>query len=163
MTPTPSIAAVAVKLPPYQVSQAEAMSGLTGFGGPDFERFGASAGVDTRRIAMPLADTGVDVANFMVQHVQPNVMHIDYDLSRPKEGAREGAGANLLIEAEEAGEDLLNTVAAYNIDLVDLLLGSGHAVPSTVAQHLIANWPEGEITPFGGVLSRQKGATREVG
>ena len=58
MTMTPSIAAVAVEFPPYQVSQAEAMAGLTGFGGPDFERFGASAGVDKRRIAMPLADYG---------------------------------------------------------------------------------------------------------
>ena len=58
MTTTPSIAAVAVEFPPNQVTQAEAMSGLTGFGGPEFERFGASAGVETRRIAMPLADYG---------------------------------------------------------------------------------------------------------
>jgi alkylresorcinol/alkylpyrone synthase len=58
MTTTPSIAAVAVEFPPYQVTQAEAMSGLTGFGGPEFERFAASAGVETRRISMPLADYG---------------------------------------------------------------------------------------------------------
>ena len=58
MTPTPSVAAVAIEFPPNQVSQAEAMSGLTGLGGPEFERFGASAGVEKRRIAMPLADYG---------------------------------------------------------------------------------------------------------
>jgi alkylresorcinol/alkylpyrone synthase len=58
MTTTPSIAAVAVEFPPYQVTQAEAMSGLTGFGGPEFDRFGVSAGVEKRRIAMPLADYG---------------------------------------------------------------------------------------------------------
>src|ERR1700735_1058214 len=58
MTPTPSVAAVAVEFPPYQVSQAEALSGLTGFCGPEFDRFGASAGVEKRQIAMPLAEYG---------------------------------------------------------------------------------------------------------
>jgi len=58
MTATPTVAAVAVEFPPYRVSQAEAMSGLTGFGGPEFERFAASAGVQQRRISMPLADYG---------------------------------------------------------------------------------------------------------
>ncbi|WP_343576112.1 type III polyketide synthase [Mycobacterium sp.] len=58
MTVTPTVAAVAVEFPPHRVSQAEAMSGLTGFGGPEFERFAASAGVQQRRIAMPLADYG---------------------------------------------------------------------------------------------------------
>jgi alkylresorcinol/alkylpyrone synthase len=58
MTATPTVAAVAVEFPPHRVSQAEAMSGLTGFGGPEFERFAASAGVQQRGIAMPLADYG---------------------------------------------------------------------------------------------------------
>jgi alkylresorcinol/alkylpyrone synthase len=58
MTPTPSVAAVAVEFPPYQVSQAEALSGLTGFCGPEFDRFGANAGVEKRQIAMPLAEYG---------------------------------------------------------------------------------------------------------
>ncbi|WIM89972.1 type III polyketide synthase [Candidatus Mycobacterium wuenschmannii] len=56
MSPAPSVAAVAVEFPPYQVDQAEALSGLAGFGGAEFQRFGASAGVEKRRIAMPLAD-----------------------------------------------------------------------------------------------------------
>jgi alkylresorcinol/alkylpyrone synthase len=55
MTTTPSVAAVAVEFPPYQVGQVEALSGLTGFGGPQFDRFGARSGVEKRRIALPLA------------------------------------------------------------------------------------------------------------
>lgn len=105
--------------------------------------------------------TGVDVANFMVQHVQPNVMHIDYDLSRPKEGGREGAAANLLVEAEEAGEDLLNSVAAYNIDLLNHLLETGDAGASTVAQHLIATWPEENGRNFVAAYFTSKKAQRE--
>ena len=58
VTPSPSVAAVAIEYPPHQVGQREALSGLTGFGGPQFDRFGASAGVEKRRIAMPLADYG---------------------------------------------------------------------------------------------------------
>jgi len=58
MTHTPSVAAVAVEFPPYQVGQQEALSGLTGFGGPQFDRFGASAGVEKRRIALPLSRYG---------------------------------------------------------------------------------------------------------
>lgn len=105
--------------------------------------------------------TGVDVANFMVQHVQPNVMNIDYDLSRPKEGGREGAAANLLIEAEEAGEDLLNTVVAYNIDLLNHLLETGDAGASTVARHLIATWPEEKARSFFAAYFTSKKAQRE--
>ena len=105
--------------------------------------------------------TGVDVANFMVQHVQPNVMSIDYDLSRPKEGKREGAAANLLFEAEEAGEELLNTVAAYNIDLVNHLVETGHAGATTVVRHLIATWPEEKPRSFLAAYFTSKKAQRE--
>jgi alkylresorcinol/alkylpyrone synthase len=58
MSGTPSVAAVAVEFPPYQVGQTEALAGLTGFGGPQFDRFAASAGVEKRRIALPLAEYG---------------------------------------------------------------------------------------------------------
>jgi alkylresorcinol/alkylpyrone synthase len=51
----PSVAAVAVEFPPHQVSQSEAMSGLTGIAGRQFDRFGESAGVEKRRLALPLA------------------------------------------------------------------------------------------------------------
>jgi alkylresorcinol/alkylpyrone synthase len=54
----PSVAAVTVEFPPYQVGQQEALSGLTGFGGPQFERFAASSGVQTRRLALPLPQYG---------------------------------------------------------------------------------------------------------
>ncbi|MBO0883281.1 MAG: type III polyketide synthase, partial [Mycobacterium sp.] len=54
----PSVTAVAVEFPPHQVGQQEALSGLTGFGGPRFDRFGARSGVQTRRIALPLSEYG---------------------------------------------------------------------------------------------------------
>ncbi|MDT7740838.1 MAG: alkylresorcinol/alkylpyrone synthase [Mycobacterium sp.] len=57
-SPTPFVAAVAVEFPRYQVDQQEALSGLTGFGGPQFDRFAASAGVQKRRIALPLPQYG---------------------------------------------------------------------------------------------------------
>ncbi|NYI76816.1 hypothetical protein [Nocardioides panzhihuensis] len=105
--------------------------------------------------------TGVDVANFMIQHVQPNVMNIDYDLSRPKEGEREGAAANLLLEAEEAGEDLLTAVAAFNIDLVNHLIETGNAGAGTVARHLIATWPAENARSFLAAYFTSKKAQRE--
>jgi alkylresorcinol/alkylpyrone synthase len=58
MTPGPSVATVAIEFPPYQVAQTEALAGLSGFGGPQFDRFAASAGVEKRRIALPLAEYG---------------------------------------------------------------------------------------------------------
>ena len=57
-TPSASIAAVAIEFPPHHVGQREALSGLTGFGGPQFDRFGASAGVQKRHIALPLSQYG---------------------------------------------------------------------------------------------------------
>src|ERR1700739_344372 len=57
-TPSASIAAVAIEFPPHQVGQREALSGLTGFAGPQFDRFGASAGVQKRHIALPLSQYG---------------------------------------------------------------------------------------------------------
>ena len=58
ITQSATIAAVSIEFPPHQVGQQEALSGLTGFGGPQFDRFGASAGVQTRRIALPLPQYG---------------------------------------------------------------------------------------------------------
>src|ERR1700744_6237587 len=57
-TPSASVAAVAIEFPPHQVGQREALSGLTGLGGPQFDRFADSAGVQTRRISLPLSQYG---------------------------------------------------------------------------------------------------------
>lgn len=59
--------------------------------------------------------TGVDVATFMVQSVQTNTMDLDYQFDSP------AAIANLLAEADE---DFTRTVAAYNIQVLDYLLGT---------------------------------------
>ncbi len=58
MQAAPSMAAVALEFPPYQVSQSEAMSGLTGIAGRQFDRFGERAGVEKRRLALPLDEYG---------------------------------------------------------------------------------------------------------
>jgi alkylresorcinol/alkylpyrone synthase len=58
MTSSASIASVTIEYPPHQVDQNEALSGLTGLDGPQFDRFGASTGVQTRRVALPLAQYG---------------------------------------------------------------------------------------------------------
>lgn len=57
--------------------------------------------------------TGVDVATFMVQCVQPNMMEVDYQFTST------GAVKNLL---DAAGDDFTHTSAAHNLEVVDYLL-----------------------------------------
>jgi alkylresorcinol/alkylpyrone synthase len=53
-TETPSVAAVAVEFPPNRHSQDEVISVLADFAGPEFRRFAATSGVETRQLALPL-------------------------------------------------------------------------------------------------------------
>ena len=99
--------------------------------------------------------TGVDVATFMVQHVQSNTPAIDYDLSR------EGAVANLLAEARDAGEELLETVAVFNIDIVNHLLAKAHPGAGTVVDNLIAGWGSNEVSDFLAAYFTNEHAERE--
>lgn len=99
--------------------------------------------------------TGIDVANFMVQHVQTNTMAIDYDLSRA------GAVANLLAETEEAGEQLEHTAAAYNIDIVNHLLAADDPRAGTIVDHLIAGWPGEDSRTFLATYFTSSNAERE--
>ncbi|WP_216695928.1 YobI family P-loop NTPase [Dietzia psychralcaliphila] len=75
--------------------------------------------------------TGLDVANFIVQSVQPNSMDLDYPLNRP------GAVDNLLAEADY---DFADTVAAYNIDVLNHLLSTGDNRVSNIVRHLITDF-----------------------
>ncbi|WP_174813289.1 type III polyketide synthase [Mycobacterium botniense] len=50
---SPSVTAVSVEFPAYQVGQDEAMAVLADFAGPEFCRFAASSGVERRRVALP--------------------------------------------------------------------------------------------------------------
>jgi hypothetical protein len=72
---------------------------------------------------------GVDVARFMVHNVQPNAMTVDYQFTTP------GAVDNLLAEADD---EFLHTVAAYNVDIVDHLLATGHPGLTSVVTRLTA-------------------------
>jgi hypothetical protein len=104
--------------------------------------------------------SGVDVATFMVQHVQPNAMSIYYDLSRPRVGNQEGAVANLLVEAEDAGEELLETVAAWNIDIVNHLLRTDEDAAAVVVGQLITNWGSKDAHDFLSAYFTSEGAER---
>jgi len=101
--------------------------------------------------------TGLDVANCMVRHVQTNTMAIDYDLSR------EGAVANLLEEAQNAGEELAETVAAFNIDIVNHLLADAHAQrdADTVVNNLVAGWGSEDVRTFLAAYFTTEKAERE--
>ena len=51
----PSVASVAVELPPNRHSQDEVVGALADFAGPEFRRFAATSGVATRHLALPLS------------------------------------------------------------------------------------------------------------
>lgn len=76
---------------------------------------------------------GVDVANFMVHNVQPNVMTVDYRFTTP------GAVDNLLVEADE---DFLHTVAAFNVDIVDHLINTTNPDLRHVIKRLTGTYDE---------------------
>jgi alkylresorcinol/alkylpyrone synthase len=50
----PAIAAAAVEFPSQRHSQDEVIAALTTFAGPEFQRFAASSGVQSRHLALPL-------------------------------------------------------------------------------------------------------------
>lgn len=99
--------------------------------------------------------TGVDVANFMVQHVQSNTMAIDYQLDR------KGAVANLLAEAEDAGDELTKTAAAFNIDIVNHLLTVADPRASDIVGNLIEGWANQAVQTFLAAYFTSAKAERE--
>jgi alkylresorcinol/alkylpyrone synthase len=54
MTPAPQIAAVAVEFPSHRHSQDEVVSALSRLAGPEFLRFAAASGVQSRHLALPI-------------------------------------------------------------------------------------------------------------
>jgi alkylresorcinol/alkylpyrone synthase len=115
VTPTPSIAAVAVEFPPHQVGQQEALTGLTGFGGPQFDRFGVSAGVEKRRIALPLSEYG-KLSGF----TEANDTYIDVAMT---------LGENAMLAALDAAK-----VKPAEVDIVFSTTVTGLAVPTLEAR-----------------------------
>jgi len=113
--PSASVAAVAVEFPPHQVGQQEALSGLTGFGGPQFDRFGASAGVQTRRISLPLPQYG-ELSGF----TEANDIFIETALE---------LGERALLSALEAAK-----VKPAEVDIVFSTTVTGLAVPTLEAR-----------------------------
>jgi alkylresorcinol/alkylpyrone synthase len=114
-TPSASVAAITLEFPPHQVGQQEALSGLTGFGGPQFDRFGASAGVQTRRLAIPLAQYG-KLSGF----TEANDIFIDTALE---------LGERALLSALDAAK-----VKPADVDIVFSTTVTGLAVPTLEAR-----------------------------
>lgn len=98
--------------------------------------------------------SGINVANFMVHHVQANVMNVDYQLSGLNEVK------NLLAEAEEAGEPFTDTAAAYNVDVVDYLIAIDHPGAADVIKRLVTIHDEDAETFLRAYLNL--GAQREA-
>lgn len=94
--------------------------------------------------------TGVDVATFMVQNVQTNIMEIDYEFTSP------GAITNLL---DEADNDFTCTVAAYNIDVLNYLLETNDRRATNIVDHIIADLGDDENTFLAAYFT--SGAQRE--
>ncbi|BBX45965.1 type III polyketide synthase [Mycobacterium cookii] len=115
MTSNPSIAAVAVEFPPHQVGQQEALSGLTGFGGPQFDRFAASAGVERRRLAIPLPEYG-KLSGF----TEANDTYIDVALT---------LGERAILAALDAAN-----ITPTDVDVVFSTTVTGLAVPTIEAR-----------------------------
>ena len=115
MTPSPSVAAVAVEFPQYLVGQQEALVGLTGFGGPQFDRFAASAGVEKRRIALPLSEYGT-LSGF----TEANDTYIDVAMTLAERA---------ILAALDAAD-----VTAADVDVVFSTTVTGLAVPTVEAR-----------------------------
>jgi alkylresorcinol/alkylpyrone synthase len=115
MTPFACVASVAIEYPPHQVGQEEALSGLTGFGGPQFDRFGASAGVQTRRVSLPLPQYG-KLSGF----TEANDIFIDTALE---------LGERALLSALEAAK-----VKPSEVDIIFSTTVTGLAVPTLEAR-----------------------------
>src|SRR5277367_2962900 len=114
-TPSASVAAVAIEFPPHRIGQREALSGLTNFGGPQFDRFGASAGVQTRRISLPLSQYG-QLSGF----TEANEIFIETALE---------LGERALLSAFDAAK-----VKPADVDIVFSTTVTGLAVPTLEAR-----------------------------
>lgn len=77
--------------------------------------------------------TGLDVANFIVQHVETNTMEVGYRLNSP------GAVINLL---EETGDEFTHTVVAYNTDIVNHLVSTRDPRVNNVVNRIVTNFDD---------------------
>src|SRR6201994_2722723 len=114
-TPSASVCVRACKSPPHQGGQREALSGLTGLGGPQFDRFADSAGVQTRRISLPLSEYG-QLSGF----TEANEVFVETALE---------LGERALLSAFDAAK-----VKPSDVDIVFSTTVTGLAVPTLEAR-----------------------------
>jgi alkylresorcinol/alkylpyrone synthase len=111
----PSLAAVTVEFPPHHHSQDEISSALTGFAGPEFQRFLASSGVNARHHALPMSRYG-ELNGF----TEANNAFVDVALD---------LGERALLSALDAAK-----VKPSEVDLVLSTTVTGLAVPTLEAR-----------------------------
>jgi alkylresorcinol/alkylpyrone synthase len=114
-TGTPSVASVAVEFPPHRHSQDEVITALADFAGPEFRRFAATSGVETRQLALPLSRYR-QLSGF----TEANAAYLDIALE---------LGERSLKSAMEAAE-----IEPDEIDVVFSTTVTGLAVPSLEAR-----------------------------
>jgi len=110
-TGTPSVASVAVEFPSHRHSQDEVITALADFAGPEFRRFAATSGVETRHLALPLSRYR-QLSGF----TEANAAYLDIALE---------LGERSLKSAMEAAE-----IEPSEIDVVFSTTVTGLAVPS---------------------------------
>ncbi|MEO8815539.1 MAG: type III polyketide synthase [Mycobacterium sp.] len=114
-TNPPSVSAVAVEFPQHRYSQDEVVSALSSFAGPEFLRFAASSGVQSRHTALPLSRYG-ELSGF----TEANNAYLDVALD---------LGERALLSAlDKAG------VEPSEVDIVFSTTVTGLAVPTLEAR-----------------------------
>jgi alkylresorcinol/alkylpyrone synthase len=112
---TPSVAAVAVEFPPHRHNQDELTAALADLAGPEFRRFCASSGVETRRVALPLSRYA-ELSGF----TEANHAYLDIALD---------LGERALLSALDAAK-----IKPSEVDIVFSTTVTGLAVPSLEAR-----------------------------
>jgi alkylresorcinol/alkylpyrone synthase len=114
-TGTPSVAGVSIEFPPHRHSQDEIASALTGFAGPEFRRFAATSGVQSRNLALPLSRYG-ELSGF----TEANEAYLDVALE---------LGERALLSALSAAK-----IDPSEVDIVFSTTVTGLAVPTLEAR-----------------------------
>jgi alkylresorcinol/alkylpyrone synthase len=115
---TPSVASVGVEFPPNRHSQDEVISALAGFAGPEFRRFAATSGVETRQLALPLSRYP-ELSGF----TEANDAYLDIALELG-ERALKSALAQAEIEPSEVDVVFSTTVTGLTVPSLEARLAS---------------------------------------
>ena len=115
---TPSVASVAVEFPSHRHSQDEVITALADFAGPEFRRFAATSGVETRQLALPLSRYR-ELSGF----TEANAAYLDIALELG-ERALKSAFAQAEIEPSEVDVVFSTTVTGLTVPSLEARLAT---------------------------------------